>query len=271
VSSRAAKAELQAAYKPDWMRWFPKHFWGEFWVQRMPRLARYFYRNLLDQEWMSEHPPYLPLEDGVLWQLADAESLEEWKQYKDVVLQRFEKTGDGKFIYHHKMLGEYQRACKEHDDRAAGGRSKGPRKPFNSAPAQHKLSSSSARAEHPAELGKEVEGDKEREGDTTGAALTPDMVATKACEQLGLTGIFWLRDLTDIVTKAAKLWKLEPEAAGERLVQDWKSYQESDEQFKVGVEKFFKNGIWMKDKPKAGGLLPPGFVPTSERIKRGLQ
>lgn len=107
-------------WKPPFMPWFEQDFMGSFNVRKMAPLARLMYRSLLLEGWHSDNPPCLPNNDHDLMLMADAPSPEDWEQHKAVILQRFQQTPDGKWLFHPKALREYERARAEHNRGAAG-------------------------------------------------------------------------------------------------------------------------------------------------------
>jgi hypothetical protein len=96
--------------KLGYLRWFEGDFSGEVKVRRMGKLPRLLYRCLLQSAWASSKPPYLSNDDVELEFMSDAPSPEDWQRCKAEVLAMFQKTPDGKFLFHGKMLLEYERA-----------------------------------------------------------------------------------------------------------------------------------------------------------------
>ncbi len=120
------------------MPWFEGDFCGSFNVRKMKPLARLMYRALLAQGWHSDRPPYLPNNEEDLALMADTPSPEAWAEHRDSILQRFKRTDDGQWLYHPKLLREYDRALTEHLRKVQGGRGR-----WRDAVQEHSSSSAS--------------------------------------------------------------------------------------------------------------------------------
>ena len=109
------------SWKAPFMRWFENDFWS-YNVRKMPAMARLMYRSLLQASWHSDNPPYAPNDDAELMVMADAPTAPAWREQKPVIMQRFEQTEDGKWLFHPKALAEYQRALSEHEKQSDAGK-----------------------------------------------------------------------------------------------------------------------------------------------------
>ena len=77
-------------FKPRWIKWDEDSFQADRIVQRMTCVQRSFTRTLMVECYYNPLRPYLPNDDSQLWELADAENLEQWLENKDKVLRKFE-------------------------------------------------------------------------------------------------------------------------------------------------------------------------------------
>ena len=119
--SNPSLPETHEAWKPPFCPWFEGDFCGSLNVRKMAPLARLMYRSLLLQAWHSDRPPCLAADDRTLQLMADAPTSELWAQHKEEILRRFQKTQDGEWFVHPKMLREYKRALSEHERKAKAG------------------------------------------------------------------------------------------------------------------------------------------------------
>lgn len=121
-SAEHAPAPNLYRWRAPFMPWFEGDFSGSFNVRKMQPLARLMYRSLLAQAWHSDNPPYLPNNDLDLKLMADAPTDEDWQAHKQIILARFQKTADGKWLYHPKALREYERAVRAHERKVEAGK-----------------------------------------------------------------------------------------------------------------------------------------------------
>jgi hypothetical protein len=121
---RGAEVLAEERFKPPAMPWYEQDFWSRN-TRNMKPLARLMYRSLLQQAWHSDNPPYLPADDQVLMEMADAPTSKMWATHRDSVLARFMKTEDGKWLFHPKSLRQYQEALAKHQHNVNAGRAGG--------------------------------------------------------------------------------------------------------------------------------------------------
>ncbi len=119
--NQSASPGYRERWKPPFMAWFEGDFAGSFNVRKMPPIARLMYRSLLQQAWHTDNPPYLPSDDTLLRLMADAPSKMIWAKNRDIILARFHKTYDGKWLFHPKSVREYDRVLAEHERKVQAG------------------------------------------------------------------------------------------------------------------------------------------------------
>jgi len=108
-------------WKPVYQPWYESDFFGSLAVRRMIPIERLMYRALLQAAWNTDNPPYLPNVDAELMALADAPSSEEWEKHKAVILERFQRTEDGR-LYHRKTLAQFEDARWMHERQSDAGK-----------------------------------------------------------------------------------------------------------------------------------------------------
>src|ERR1019366_1215977 len=92
-------------YQPDYICWHETEFMADRRVVRMTPHQRLMYRSLCQAGMFCSTRPYVPDDDIELFVLADADSLEHWKQNRDAVLVKFHPVEiDGKPMLAHKRL-----------------------------------------------------------------------------------------------------------------------------------------------------------------------
>lgn len=127
VESNASPPEQVAntchRWTPPFMPWFEQDFQGSIRVRRLAREARWIYRDLLCAAWHCDSAPFLPNNQEELRAICDCPS-HYWKKHGQAVLACFTPTPDGKWLYHPKMVREYERALSEHQRKVAAGRSR---------------------------------------------------------------------------------------------------------------------------------------------------
>ena len=96
--------------KPKYITWYEDAFQAELRVRHMRPIQRHFYRSLLIQASYCSTRPYLPDDDSQLWMLADADSLEHWKDHAPPVRAMFQPvTISGmKLLSQKRLLKEWE-------------------------------------------------------------------------------------------------------------------------------------------------------------------
>ena len=98
-------------YQPVYICWHETDFMGDRHVVRMTPHQRLMYRSLCQAAMFCSTRPYVPNDDTDLFVLADADSLEHWKQNRDAVLVKFYPAEiDGKpMLAHKRLLSDWDR------------------------------------------------------------------------------------------------------------------------------------------------------------------
>jgi uncharacterized protein YdaU (DUF1376 family) len=98
-------------YEPDYICWHETEFMADRLVVRMTPHQRLMYRSLCQAAMFCSTRPYLPDVDTELYVLADADTLEQWKQNRDAVLVKFYPVEiDGKpMLAHKRLLADWDR------------------------------------------------------------------------------------------------------------------------------------------------------------------
>src|SRR5947209_17370410 len=102
---------IQTSYKPPFMPFYVRDFYGDFRVRIMTPRQRAMYRSLLDNAWMALIPCHVPNDPEQLWLMADADSPEQWQRDKEPVMRMFNLTDDGKFYFKNRQIEEYDHIC----------------------------------------------------------------------------------------------------------------------------------------------------------------
>ena len=107
---------MNTDFKPKWIKWDEDAFRADRVVQRMTSIQRSLCRTLMIECYYNALRPYLPNDDSLLWELADAESLEHWLQNKERIISKFDAISgdDGTAMLMNKRVME------EWDDLEAG-------------------------------------------------------------------------------------------------------------------------------------------------------
>jgi hypothetical protein len=111
-------------FKPKFIPWFEDDFRADRLVQRMTPVQRAYCRNLTLESYYNPLRPYLPVDDNVLWILADAPTIEDWLAAKAAVLLKFEKVvrDDGQEVFLNKrVLEEWEKMTELLDQRKRAG------------------------------------------------------------------------------------------------------------------------------------------------------
>lgn len=115
---------METKYEPNYICWYERDFWADRVVARMTSLQRHFYRALLQAAFYCSTRPYLPLDDEQLCDLADAESLEQWRANKDAVLRKFtpvEVVGVP-LLSHKRLLADWEQHLSAQAQRSGAGK-----------------------------------------------------------------------------------------------------------------------------------------------------
>lgn len=98
-------SDSKKQFKLDYVCWHENEFMADRHVVRMTPHQRLMYRSLCQAAMFCSTRPHLPDDDDQLFILADADSLEHWKQNRDAVLVKFyPEEIDGKPMLAHKRL-----------------------------------------------------------------------------------------------------------------------------------------------------------------------
>ncbi len=127
-------------YEPKYQCWVEKDFLADRAVMRMTPTQRHFYRALLQAAFNVDTRPYLPADDNELWQIADADSIEQWQGNKASVLAKFQPftAGDGTELWSHKrILSDWGQVLDYVEKKRKGGLARQQK----SAPAEHDAAS----------------------------------------------------------------------------------------------------------------------------------
>jgi uncharacterized protein YdaU (DUF1376 family) len=116
-----ATSELR--WNPPYMRWFENDFQASPRVRRLHPLARLILRALLCAAWHTDSAPCLPNDSEQLRVICDCPA-RYWKRHGQAVMGCFSSTRDGKWLYHPKMVREYEHALSEHSRKVAAGKSR---------------------------------------------------------------------------------------------------------------------------------------------------
>jgi hypothetical protein len=76
-------------FKPQFIMWEEGSWRADRIVAAMTRHQRAMYRNLLMECYVGNERPYLTTNDRALWQIAEADSLEDWLQNKPAIMVKF--------------------------------------------------------------------------------------------------------------------------------------------------------------------------------------
>lgn len=101
----AALPELPWVSMP-WLRWYPADFYGNAQVRSFSERQELWYRRLLDTSWQMNEPCFIPNEPARIAAWCGCSPLD-LQGDAAVVLDRFQRTLDGKYLYHPRMLREY--------------------------------------------------------------------------------------------------------------------------------------------------------------------
>lgn len=87
----------------------------------------HFYRALLQQSYFCSTRPYLPNNDEELWLLADAESLEQWREHKAAVMRKFHLVTIEEVQYwaHKRLLSDWRLVLAAAANASAAGKKSG--------------------------------------------------------------------------------------------------------------------------------------------------
>lgn len=157
--------------RPKYQQWDEPAFQAERRVQRMTPRQRAMYRTMLQAAFHEPTRPYLPTDDGELWMIADADSLEQWERDKGPVLAMFKaETVDGQEVLSQgRLLEDWRRLLEERDRYAGMGRKSGESRRSSSAHAEPKLNTGSTQAEQAESSKAESSEVKQREEQTSQA------------------------------------------------------------------------------------------------------
>lgn len=108
-------------WSPPFMPWFETDFQGSLRVRQLDRIARWIYGDLLRSGWHCDSAPYLPNDDDQLRAICDCPR-SFWTKHGPAVKRCFTPKPDGKWLYHPKMVREYERALSEHQRKVAAGK-----------------------------------------------------------------------------------------------------------------------------------------------------
>ncbi|MGD0696535.1 MAG: hypothetical protein ABSB82_17075 [Terriglobia bacterium] len=135
--------------RPKYQQWDEPAFQAERRVQRMTPRQRAMYRTMLQAAFHEPTRPYLPADDGELWMIADADSLEQWERDKGPVLAMFKaETVDGREVLSQgRLLEDWRRLLEERDRYAVMGRKSGESRRSSSAHAEPELNAGSTQVE----------------------------------------------------------------------------------------------------------------------------
>lgn len=101
----------EAPFSPAFIRWSEAQFWADPRVAALQPLERHLYRALLLAAFRCETRPLLPLDEIKLAALADAPSIDSWKQCSRRVLAMFDRHESGYGSDY--VTAEYARALTE--------------------------------------------------------------------------------------------------------------------------------------------------------------
>jgi len=105
------------ATKPSYQPWNEEDFQSDLYVRVMNPTQRWMYRTLLQAAFFHTTRPYLPNNDNLLWVLAGCESIQQWKDNKDLVLQRFQIVEDSPDLLENKRVNKDWSKLQEFRDR----------------------------------------------------------------------------------------------------------------------------------------------------------
>ncbi len=96
-------------FRPQFIMWEELAWRADRVVSRMTPHQRAMYRNLLMECYVGNERPYLTTDDGQLWQIAEADSLENWLVNKPRVIVKFiemVRKDDGKVLFSNNKVIE---------------------------------------------------------------------------------------------------------------------------------------------------------------------
>ena len=88
----------------------------------MSNAATGAYIRLLCHAWDGNPICTLPADDYSLFKLSGADSPEEWKQYREVVLSKFRKTEDGKRLVNDRLMEYFKELAAHHEEKTERGK-----------------------------------------------------------------------------------------------------------------------------------------------------
>lgn len=114
---------MDKKYEPVYICWVETDFMGDRVVMRMTPHQRLMYRALCQAAMFCSSRPYLPDDDKELYLLADADSLDHWKENKEAVLAKFYlEQVDGKpMLAHRRIMHDWEEIIEFVEHRRAAG------------------------------------------------------------------------------------------------------------------------------------------------------
>jgi uncharacterized protein YdaU (DUF1376 family) len=222
--------------KAPWFKLWAPEFLSDNFVDAMTAEQIGWYCILLIRSWNHTPKGYLPNDEHLLAGWCKCAEAMTFKQRAKLVLDRFETTEDGRFIYHPKLIEQVSKLNQTSENRALAGQKGGKKS------AEQKRSKRQAIATHlPTELELEVEQDKSSSEDAW-------FVARGVAVKLRIVGqdiISVLHDQAEFELKDGDT----PENIGDRMVDSWRAYDKVKAEAKFGVKNFFASGEWRKHKP----------------------
>lgn len=95
--------------KPLYQPWNEEEFLSDVRVRGLTCVQRWMYRTLLQAAFFHSTRPYIPNEDRILWVLAGCETIGQWRENKDAILEFFDPVEDSKLLGNKRVIEDWQR------------------------------------------------------------------------------------------------------------------------------------------------------------------
>lgn len=118
--------EVEEDFRPTHIYWNERDFVVD--TYRLKPTERRLLRTLVQQAYFCDTRPYLPADDNLLWQLADADSLEQWQEHKRAVLQFFHSLPNEPLLYNKRVLIEWKKIALYLEQKSIAGKASAARR-----------------------------------------------------------------------------------------------------------------------------------------------
>jgi hypothetical protein len=245
-----------------WLPWYPADFYGNGMVAAMSDKQELWYRRLLDRSWQMACPCFLPSDPAFLANLCRCTPLD-LQADGAVVLDRFQRTGDGKYLYHPRMFREYLKVLPGYLGKKIGAQKTNQkrREKKQQERSASRLASRSAQR-YRDDIGATttshisqppIKADPPSPPGAGPALLTPITIGKFVCRELNFSESEMLRTVRETIQQEFDKMEIEPEAIGTVLVDEWRSYLDSSPGAPVTPRTFFGQGIWKTWRQRSNG------------------